>query len=651
MLKKNHWAIPGFTCLAMLSLSACGGSGGGLGGGAGTGTGAGGGGAVVDFTVPNAYATFGDDNAENIGTLTVFGDSYSDHEARNNAEFDTWSERLVANSDSGTLDSYAKGEASANSVNVYYNPDPTTGIDPENDDPNNTFNNQVDRWEAKGRAFEANDLTVVYMGYNDVNVLWDARLDSALDDYETELDRLLAAGAADNGRKVFLTLIHDWDSTPKELARFERDTAPGGLCDRKALSDEDCRYKRQRTLQWNERLIELANANENVIAVDLFTVVERVLADPSSFGFVDVTTAGGANAVSNDATHLYFDSVHFGGHGQEIVAQVMNHYLTRGWDWANTLAAGSAAAAQIGQDIENGLLLGLSSLTPEQRLGLNSFVMGDGIHQNAAEGDGARSSFEQMRSSEKNDVGFGLNYAFSDETMMGIAISNYEDDSSQGTALQSSRSQSESNSVAFYFNTEAAGLKLRTVASFSDDNHRRSEHDGLIGATNSASFGGETMAISQTVSMPMQVGSNWFAPWVNLSHTVQQLDSYTISNPYLSDMTYKGDAVSETYATIGLSTQSGAIALGDASALKFNARVSYSQSLALDDYRVSVREAALGYAEDTTISRDDQGVFGLSVGADLAVDEQVSLSAGYEVNKQSGAEAEQSVQLRLNYRF
>ena len=62
MLKKNHWSIPGFTCIAMLSLSACGSSNGhgnlGTPGGAG-GSGAGGGGEtpVVDFTVPNVYAT------------------------------------------------------------------------------------------------------------------------------------------------------------------------------------------------------------------------------------------------------------------------------------------------------------------------------------------------------------------------------------------------------------------------------------------------------------------------------------------------------------------------------------------------------------------------------------------------------------------
>ena len=168
MLKNNNWAVPGFTCLAMLALSACSGGGaGGPGGTPGTGTGTGGGTVtppVVDFTVPNPYANYKDDEASQIGTLTVFGDSYSDENARNNRDFDTWAERMVADSDAGTLDSYAKGEASANSVNVYYNPDPTTGIDPDGDDPDNTFNNQVDQWEAKGRTLAANDLTVVLYG-------------------------------------------------------------------------------------------------------------------------------------------------------------------------------------------------------------------------------------------------------------------------------------------------------------------------------------------------------------------------------------------------------------------------------------------------------------------------------------------------------
>ena len=308
-------------------------------------------------------------------------------------------------------------------------------------------------------------------------------------------------------------------------------------------------------------------------------------------------------------------------------------------------------AARLGEDIDAGLLLSLSQLAPEQRLGLNSFVMGDGIMQPTVQGDGARSSFEQMRGNGGKDYGFGLNYAFSADTMLGVAISNYQDDSRYGSDLQSARLDYESTGVSFYLNTETSGVHLRTVASFSDDKHRRTEHDGLIGATSSASFGGETMAISQTASLPFQVGSSWLTPWVNVSHTVQQLDSYTIANPYLSDTTFKGDAVSETFATIGLSADSGRIAIGDDSGLKLTGRVSYSQSLSLDDYRVSVREQALGYAQDETIRRQDQAILGLRLGAELDMDEQLSLSAGYAVDKQSGAEAEQSVQLRLNYRF
>ncbi|MEZ5823807.1 MAG: autotransporter outer membrane beta-barrel domain-containing protein [Geminicoccaceae bacterium] len=303
------------------------------------------------------------------------------------------------------------------------------------------------------------------------------------------------------------------------------------------------------------------------------------------------------------------------------------------------------------RDLEQGRLLALSRLTPEQRLGLNSFVMGDGAFENVAEGDGARSSFEQVRGNERRDVGFGLNYAFSEDTMMGFAVSSYENGSNGGTSLQSSRVDSESQAFAFYFNTEASGIQLRTVASFSDDSHHRTEHDGLIGATNSASFGGETMAISQTASLPLQIGGNWFTPWVNLSHTVQKLDSYTLSNPYLSDTTYKGDAVSETFATIGLSTESGSMAVGDTGSLKLTGRVSYSQSLSLDDYRVSVREQALGYAQSETIERDQQGIFGVRLGAELGLDEQVSLTAGYAVDKQTGADTEQSVRFGLSYRF
>ena len=170
-------------------------------------------------------------------------------------------------------------------------------------------------------------------------------------------------------------------------------------------------------------------------------------------------------------------------------------------------------------------------------------------------------------------------------------------------------------------------------------------------AGSSATFGGRTTALSQTISRPIQAAGGWFTPWLNLSHTVQQLDDYTISNPYLSDTTYEGHSVSETFATLGLSAASAPISLGGQSRLTLDGRVSYSQSLALDDYRVSIREKALGYAEEQVIERGDEGIFALRLGADLALDPQLSLSAGYEVSKQSDAEAEQNVSVRMNYRF
>ncbi|MCB1993264.1 MAG: hypothetical protein KDG49_17570, partial [Geminicoccaceae bacterium] len=81
MINRNHWSISGFSAMALLALSACSGGGGGSGGGTpSTPSGGGGGGGggtppVVDFAVPNPYATAGSESPDKLGRLFVFGDS------------------------------------------------------------------------------------------------------------------------------------------------------------------------------------------------------------------------------------------------------------------------------------------------------------------------------------------------------------------------------------------------------------------------------------------------------------------------------------------------------------------------------------------------------------------------------------------------
>lgn len=631
MSRKHRWTVPGFTLLALLAVSGCGG-GSGSGGGPSSGSVDSGGGTGGTRT-PNPYAGTNDTRPTRLGRLVVMGDSYSATNQTFRPGVVVWHKRLGA--DRHAL--YAKSGASARDENVNH-------LFTGRGDPNNTLKSQVDRYEAdiaNGVVVpQGNDLVTVYMGHNDV---LERRNDLtvSLADYAEQVDRLLGGGAAAGDRKMFVTLIHDWSGVPQELA---------------TQTEEARAAMRARVDRFNNGVVDIANSREGVIAVDMRTVFDRITADPERYGLTNLTTADPAGS---DSTALYYDDQHFGNRGQDIIAQVYNHYLTRGWGWANSLAAGAEAATRLNRDIDQGLVVSLDQRAPEDRLGFSSFVVGDRSRHEAdlalahetQHGDPARSGFEAMRLLEDSDTGLGLNYALDPSTMWGVVISNYHQDEESETQLASTRSKVEQDAVSFYVNNRIAGFLLNSTATFSNDRHTRLDHDELIDASDEAVFGGRTMAFATTASKPFRLGGTWLRPWVKLTHTVQQVDGYTQSNPYTSDVAFSGAEIADTLAGVGLSSAIEPIALGDAGRLRLTGGLSYTHGLVQDDYAVTMREEATGFTQNETIERDRTRLVGLHLGAEVEIGERLSLNTGYEMGHQLGGETSQSMMARVKYSF
>ncbi len=642
MIKRNHWAVPGFSALALLTLAACsGGGGGGNGGGGGvggtpsTGAGAGGGGTtppVVDFAIPNPYADVTSDSPNKLDTLHVFGDSYSDTSsffrtcgmggagANCVAASDMWSERLVRSVPGASLNTYARDGASALDGGVY-------------GDATNDFKTQVDSFVA-GSSFGANDLSVVYMGYNDVNALGVGEHDPSIADYETQVQRLIAAGATDSERRLFLTLLHDFGDVPSSLAD------PGA-------------DKGGRTVTVNDGIADIVNGKSNVVAVDMFTVFERIAADPARYGLTNVTDAVGPG--DDASTYLYTDGEHFTARGQEIIAQVYNHYLTRGWDLANTLQGSTANRDQLNSDVDD-RLAELASLDAG-KAGFSTFFVGDDRaaafdNYDIEMGDPSRSGFAQLSQSARADAGIGLNYALDGATRLGVVMSRYDGDDDYNNGALSTNLGTESDAVSLFVDTKAGPFSLRTKASFANDTYDKVTFDDVVGESHGASHDGRTMSVSQTASTAHRVGKTWLQPWVNLTHTRQEIDGYTISNPYVSDLTYSGAETSETLASIGLNATGDRLALSSSAGVTFSGGLSYTRSLGMDDYEVTVREEALRGLEQTeTVERADVETVGIRLSSVFDMGEAVSLSADYALTKQLGFETDHAVTARFNYRF
>jgi lysophospholipase L1-like esterase len=237
------------------------------------------------FTVPNPYALPGtrDRTDVRVGRTIVFGDSYS-NAVRKGVE--GWPTLLQRKGVTRSVQVYAKGGATAE------------GPRPRD------LAAQVARFEAEHGRFGKGDLAIVYIGYNDI----DGGLDLAASwaAYARLTDHLLALGATAGGRRLFVTLLHDWSRNPG--------AAPG---------------LRGQVLAWNDLVRGYAAAREGVVAADLFIVFEQLFADPIAYGFANVWTPDPARTAT---TALFWDPRHFGERGYELIAEVYRHHLTWGWD-------------------------------------------------------------------------------------------------------------------------------------------------------------------------------------------------------------------------------------------------------------------------------------------------------------------------------
>ena len=87
------------------------------------------------------------------------------------------------------------------------------------------------------------------MGYNDLR----GDIAAAEQGDLTGVDRLVVGGAAADNRRLFVTLLHDWNRNPRTNG-----------------------VTRQQVVDWNSFVAGVANSNDKIIAVDLFTAFNRI---------------------------------------------------------------------------------------------------------------------------------------------------------------------------------------------------------------------------------------------------------------------------------------------------------------------------------------------------------------------------------------
>ena len=561
------------------------------------------------FTVRNVYAKPGAtrNTDSQVGRLILFGDSYTD--LAFSVGYSNWAEQLERSGLAGSLESYAIAGGKAR---------PEAGPKP--------LSVQINNFLATSPTFGSNDLTAIFLGFNDVGFNTD--MPASIAAFNAQAQRLLTAGVTKNDRRLFVMNL------------FDNSRAPGN---NPPETFPDFSPERVDVVRWNRNLEAFANTRNRVVLVDLFTAFEKVFANPGRYGLTNITTP---DLVASKTTALWRDDIHFGARGHQLVSQVFRHYLTRAWDWSNTLDAGAQARARLKKDIEAGLVLRLDEQAPAEAP-LRLFPIGDAAYAAAAAFEGTPAAETELARDGLGDGGLGMDLALGPTASLGLVYGNYGETVDGDTELSS---EVDARSLAVYLRQQWAGLDWRTLLAYSEDRYDTEIHAGLGTATGDGDTNGRSTTLSQRAEKRLETGLGLVAPWIELTHSIQQVDGYTVSHPLVSDTTYSGVQVQDTVLGLGVSAIGWPIALSPDMALTLRGGLAYEIDLARDDYELTISEAS-GSRNRETIERPERNTLVLSLGAALALGDDAALDLGYEVADQTGSDLDHALRLAFVWRF
>ena len=576
--------------------------------------------------VPNPYmvAVEGQNPTLKVNTLRAFGDSYTDVNFTNANKTGNWVVELGGMTSANARLNYAIGGARAASANY------------------KAFNRQIDTMQNKGQnTFADGDLTIVYFGYNDIGRTATAdELVKPRKDYQYGIDRLVAQGATAENRRLFVTQLHDWSRNP-------------GV--------EDGAHSK--VVFWNQYVADLANAYENVIAVDLFTPFERIYAEPELYGFTNVTSADSKRSAI-DA--LYNDQTHFGTKGQQIIARVYYHYLTRGWDWANTLQAGAQSAAQLNEDIDKRLITLFNETRSPLSSGWSLVPIGSPEQRSSALPTSAfGASATSLKSKDlmgnaisKDNSANGLAFDFAGKqdpasgksAHFGVALTQSDISRKLAGLEDRNLNQLSSDATTVYWQQPMGNFLMTTQLARHDLTYANSANDDLLNRTVHNGGRGEVWSFESKIRRPMETGNFLITPWASLTTYRQKLGAYTAQTLYTVDTRYEMNALTDVYAGIGFDLQSQPISVGRGMSLTFGGGLSHSMTTYRSAARVTMTEVERNFSQSENLDRSRIERTRLGLNADLAVSRNVNLTAGYAAHLQD-VKGTQTVSLRANVSF
>ena len=574
-------------------------------------------------SVANPFASGGDDGRVQVNTLRTFGDSYTDVAWTSYSGTINWVEKFKADGYAAKAENYAIGGARA--MHGGYR----------------SLFQQITNWKTANSPVTDRDLTVIYMGHNDIGRNGNSGgLERSTVGYKDSVAALVDAGATQGNNRLFVTLLHDWSKGP-------------GVVDSAA----------PQVIEWNNIVRGIGNSTPNAIVVDMYTVFQRIFEDPNRYGFVSTTKA---DRNRSGIDHLYHDATHLGNRGQEIIARVYEYYLTRGWNWASQLTAGAKTVAQLNKDIDNGtLVLGLANQRSAGN-GLRLLALGTS-DDNGLTSFGQRRQRNVFRLDEPSSSGFqsqaprgvaldfggnGSNAGSGQSSRMGLAFLQYGQDGRISIDNPSDRSSTtrNSNATAFYWHQPYGGLTFSTQVARIDHEDSNRSGDDILQLNTLNRSAGQSWSFEQKIRKGLAWQGATITPWVSLGAQRHEMASATLSSVYTGDVRFSSGAHQYWMAGLGMDVQSPVIALDGGHKLQLGGSLMHRSSLSSPSVQVFMQEAANQIVQSEVFDQGRIRQTYLGLNADMQLSSGWRLRANYTTDLQKASDTS-AVTFLANFSF
>lgn len=527
--------------------------------------------------------TFGDSLSDNGNLYATTGNPPAPYNRRFTNQL-VWTEYLsgqTSNAIGGYLTAITPTLINNGNINFAFGGARTDSA-PNANGPIPGTNTQISSYLARGGTFGANDVVTLWGGANNILQITNPAaassvVSAAAGDIGAQALQLANAGA----KTILVVNLPDLGLTPSGSAT--------------ATSSNQASFLFNSTLDSQLNNDATAVSGTNFIKVDINAVFRALVANPSAFGFSNVTAqcvqtlacvTGGA-AVQD--TYLFWDGVHPTGAGHRLVALVAAQYL-----YTPTLASGVTMFADQSYNLRHDAMVDMSNILDNAK-GQQGFfvqVIGDSANRDvsvatqATVGGAVTTNTQKAYDYSMYGGRIGLIQSLGENSTWGVSISALSGDS-QGYLVQATPN---SFNIDAGINWDMDGSFVIATAGLGIDTYKDYERQTLLAPISLTKEEVKANSFSASIEYgkEMEMGGMNLTPVGRLGYINAKMESF-VENGVFDNIRFEDRKVDAFTAAIELRASANL-----SENTKFNGSIGYEGVLSGDS------EALIGKIENNT---------------------------------------------------